>query len=129
MKAPVTGSLMHSSITQRHFGSPASHLRSVAFLEGLSYVVLLFVAVPLKYLGDLPIAVSVVGPVHGTLFAWLGLLVVGGLTSRDRSMGWGIRIMVAALLPFGIFVIDRRLRAEVNDKGRETVSGGSRTRP
>ena len=90
---------------------------------------LLFVAVPLKYLGDLPIAVRVVGPVHGTLFAWLGLLVVGGLTSRDRSMGWGIRIMVAALLPFGIFVIDRGLRAEVNDKGRETVSGGSRTRP
>jgi integral membrane protein len=119
----VTG----SGITQRHFGSPASHLRSVAFLEGLSYVVLLFVAVPLKYLGDLPIAVRVVGPVHGTLFVWLGLLVVGGLTSRDRSMGWGIRIMVAALLPFGIFVIDRGLRAEMNDKGRETVSGGRLT--
>ena len=123
MKASVTGSLMRSSIIQRHFRSPASHLRSVAFLEGLSYVALLFVAVPLKYLGDLPIAVHVVGPVHGTLFAWLGLLVVGGLTSRDRSMGWGIRIMVAALLPFGIFVIDRGLRAEANDEGRETVSG------
>ena len=57
MKATVTGSLMRSSITQRHFGSLASHLRSVAFLEGLSYVALLFVAVPLKYLGDLPLAV------------------------------------------------------------------------
>ena len=113
-----------SVITQRHFGSPASHLRSVAFLEGLSYVALLFFAVPLKYLGDLPLAVHIVGPIHGTLFAWLSLLVVGGLTSRDRPMSWGIRIMVAALLPFGIFVIDGRLRAEVHTEDRETISGG-----
>ena len=85
---------------------------------------LLFFAVPLKYLGDLPLAVHVVGPIHGTLFAWLSLLVVGGLTSRDRPMSWGVRIMVAALLPFGIFVIDGRLRAEVNAEGRETINGG-----
>ena len=113
-----------SVITQRHFGSPASRLRSIAFLEGLSYVALLFFAVPLKYLGDLPLAVHVVGPIHGTLFAWLGLLVVGGLTSHKRPMIWGIRIMAAALLPFGIFVIDGRLKAEVNAEGRETISGG-----
>ena len=113
-----------SVITQRPFGSPASHLRSVAFLEGLSYVALLFFAVPLKYLGDLPLAVHVVGPIHGTLFIWLGLLVVSGLTSRDRPMSWGIRIMVAALLPFGILVIDGRLKAEVNAEGRETISDG-----
>ena len=109
---------MRSSIAERHFGSPASHLRSVAFLEGLSYLLLLFVAMPLKYLGDLPIAVSVVGPIHGALFAWLGMLVVGGLTSRGRPMSWSVRIMVAALLPFGMFVIDRGLKAEVNAEGR-----------
>ncbi len=109
---------MRSSTTERYFGSPASHLRSVAFLEGLSYLLLLFVAMPLKYLGDLPLAVTVVGPIHGALFVWLGMLVVGGLTSRGRPMSWSVRIMVAALLPFGMFVIDRRLKAEVNAEGK-----------
>ena len=54
-------SLMRASVTHRYFGSPASHLRSVAFLEGLSYLLLLFLALPLKYLGDRPGAVGVVG--------------------------------------------------------------------
>jgi len=114
---------MRSSIAERHFGSPASHLRSVAFLEGLSYLLLLFVAMPLKYLGDLPLAVTVVGPIHGVLFVWLGMLVVGGLTSRGRPMSWSVRIMVAALLPFGMFVIDRGLKAEVIAEESQTGSG------
>lgn len=114
---------MRSSIIERHFGLPASHLRSVAFLEGLSYLLLLFFAMPLKYLRDLPLAVSVVGPIHGALFIWLGMLVVGGLTSRGRSKGWGVRIMIAALLPFAMFFLDGRLKAEVDAEGRETVNG------
>lgn len=95
------------------FDSPAAHLRSVAFLEGLSYVVLLFVAMPLKYLAGQPLAVRIVGSLHGALFVWLALLVLRGLTRRGRPFGWGVRIMVASLLPFGTFAIDRRLRAEV----------------
>ena len=114
---------MRSSIIERYFGLPASHLSSVAFLEGLSYLLLLFFAMPLKYLRDLPLAVSVVGPIHGALFIWLGMLVVGGLTSRGRSKGGGVRIMIAALLPFAMFFLDGRLKAEVDAEGRETVNG------
>ena len=47
-----------------------------------------------------------------------------GLRSRDRSFGWGMRLFVASLLPFGTFVIDHRLPAEVNAEGRETVDDG-----
>lgn len=111
---------MRASITHRYFGSPASHLRSVAFLEGISYLLLLFVAMPLKYLADLPVAVSVVGSIHGTLFVWLGMLVVGGLTSRGRSKSWAARIMGAALLPFAMFLLDGQLKAEVDTEGTET---------
>ena len=85
----------------------------MAVLEGLSYVILLFIAMPLKYLGDIPFAVRLVGSAHGALFVWLALLVLHGLTHRGRPFAWGLRIMVASLLPFGTFVIDRRLRAEV----------------
>ena len=101
------------------FDSPAAHLRSVALLEGLSYVILLFIAMPLKYLGDMPLAVRIVGSAHGALFVWLGSLVLTGLTRRGRPFGWAVRIMVASLLPFGTLVIDRRLRleAEVDERG------------
>ena len=104
---------MRLAVHHQYFGSPASHLRSIVFLEGVSYVLLLFIAMPLKYLGDLPAAVSVVGPILGVLFIWLGMLVVGGIANRRRPMSWAVRIMVAALLPFGMLVIDRSLKAEV----------------
>lgn len=98
----------------RHFGTAASHLRSVAVVEGISYLVLLFIAMPLKYLGDMPLAVRVAGSVHGALFVWLGVLVLGGLITRGRPMGWAVKIMVASLVPFGTLVIDRGLRAEAD---------------
>jgi len=107
----------------RHFGTPASHLRSIAVIEGLSYLVLLFIAMPLKYLGDMPLAVRIAGSVHGALFVWLGLLVLGGLIRRRRSLGWAGKILVASLLPFGTFVIDRGLRAEVESDGRLAMDG------
>jgi len=109
--------IMRSAVGKTHFGTPASHLRSIALLEGLSYLVLLFIAMPLKYLGDMPMAVRIVGSAHGALFVWLGLLALRGLTSRGRPASWAARIMVASLLPFGTLVIDRRLRGEV-DAGR-----------
>ena len=48
--------------------TPLRQLRLVALLEGTSFVVLLFIAMPLKYLADLPLAVRIVGSVHGALF-------------------------------------------------------------
>ena len=90
-------------------------------------MVLLFVAMPLKYVGDMPLAVRIAGSAHGALFVWLGVLVLQGLRSRDRSFRWGMRLFVASLLTFGTFVIDRRLRAEVNAEGGETVGDGGPT--
>jgi len=104
------------SLLRRYFGSPGAHLRSVALIEGLSFVLLLFVAMPLKYGADMPMAVRIVGASHGALFIWLGWLVLSGMRNRGRSMEWATRIMVAALLPFGPFVIDRRLRAEADEE-------------
>ncbi len=104
------------SLLRRHFGSPGAHLRSIALVEGLSFVLLLFVAMPLKYGADMPMAVRIVGLAHGGLFMWLGWLVLSGMRHRGRSAEWATRIMVAALLPFGPFVIDRRLRAEIDEE-------------
>ena len=67
---------------------------------------------PLKYLADLPMAVKVVGWAHGVLF--VALCVVLFQVWRDRNWLWkrAAMVFVAALLPFGPFVIDERLKAE-----------------
>lgn len=94
------------------FDTPTARLRSVALLEGASFVVLLFAAMPLKYLGGEPLAVRVVGALHGGLFLWLMLLLLAGVRERGKPFGWAARIGAASLLPFGTFVLDGRLRAE-----------------
>ncbi len=91
------------------FDTATARLRAIAFIEGLSYLALLGIAMPLKYLADQPLAVTVTGSVHGVLFVWLGILVLRGMTSRGKSFAWGARIGVASLLPFGTFFLDRQL--------------------
>jgi len=95
--------------------TPIGRLRAIALLEGASFVLLLFVAMPLKYLADMPLAVRIVGMAHGVLFiAFLVALGQASMAARWRS-GRVALVFVAALLPFGPFVIDRRLRDE--DRG------------
>jgi integral membrane protein len=85
-------------------------LRIIAFLEGISLLALVGVAVPVKYiLGD-PYWVRVLGPVHGLLF----LLFVVNTLSVGVEHGWKFRtttwkVLVACVVPFGTFYIDRKI--------------------
>ena len=89
------------------------NFRIVAFLEGMSFVVLLFVAMPLKYMLDLPIAVRVVGSIHGLLF----VIFVAALVRVAFERRWPLRrsavAFVASCVPFGTFVLDRALKREL----------------
>ena len=88
-------------------------LRLVAFLEGTSFLVLLFIAMPLKYLAGLPLAVRIVGLVHGVLF----VIFLAALYRAGSQRGWPLRRWIAAfvssVVPFGTFVFDRSLRHEI----------------
>ena len=95
------------------FDTPLAHARAVAFLEGVSYVLLLFVAMPLKYLADQPMAVRIAGSIHGFLFVWLGLAVLLAMRRAGRTVSWGALVMGVSLLPFGAFVLDRTLARQV----------------
>lgn len=81
--------------------------RTVGFLEGTSFLLLLGVAMPLKYLADMPLAVRYVGWAHGVLFL---AYVAVAFAAADR-MNWTVKqrlgSLVAAVLPFGPFVFDR----------------------
>lgn len=89
---------------------PLARLRIVGMMEGASFLVLLGIAMPLKYLAGFPQAVRVVGMMHGILF----LLFVAAVVQVSVSMRWPLRRVLAALaasvLPFGPFVFDAHLR-------------------
>jgi integral membrane protein len=88
-------------------------LRLVALLEGTSFLVLLFVAMPLKYLAGLPLAVRIVGSLHGLLF----LMFLAALYRAGSRHGWPLRrwaiAFLSSIVPFGTFVFDRSLRHEI----------------
>jgi len=91
--------------------NPIPFLRKTALIEAVSFLVLMGVAMPLKYIWGMPLAVKVVGWIHGILF----LIFCGALFRTILAAKWPLArsalIFVAALLPFGPFVVDRRMRA------------------
>ena len=97
---------------------PSSWLRRIGWIEGLSFLLLLGVAMPLKYAYDQPLAVKVAGWIHGALFVLLGIIVLVVMRKRRWPFRRGVLVMVAALLPFGPFIFDRRI------EGYESESSG-----
>ena len=86
-------------------------LRVVGLLEGLSFLLLLFIAMPMKYMLDNPILVKYVGMGHGVLFI-LFLIVLFVVCEKQKwSLQMFILGLIASILPFGTFVFDRKLKA------------------
>lgn len=90
--------------------SSTGRLRLLGAIEGLSMLLLVFVAMPLKYMAGQPEMVRIVGSVHGGLFILLVLyaLYVG------FEMGWSFWkvtfwILVGSIFPFGPFLVDYKL--------------------
>jgi integral membrane protein len=84
-------------------------LRLLGNIEGISYLLLLGIAMPMKYFFGFPMAVKIVGMAHGVLFIAYCLLLALQMRSNKWSLLFGIYLFVATLIPFGTFVTDRRL--------------------
>ena len=87
--------------------------RITALMEGWSYLTLLFVAMPLKYGAGLPLAVRVVGSVHGLLFIVFVVTLYRVLRARKWPIGRAFKAFVCSVIPFGAFVFDVSLRKEI----------------
>ncbi len=82
--------------------------RVVAFLEGLSYLLLLFIATPIKYIANDPQYVKMLGMPHGLLF--IGYIALAFAIKSDfkwTSKDFAI-ILIAAIIPFGTFYVDKK---------------------
>jgi integral membrane protein len=82
--------------------------RLTAFLEGISYILLLFIAVPIKYLLNEALYVKILGMPHGILFI---LYILFSIIAKIKY-NWNFRkflvISIASLVPFGTFYIDKK---------------------
>ncbi|MBP1155907.1 MULTISPECIES: DUF3817 domain-containing protein [unclassified Paenibacillus] len=92
--------------------TPLGRLRLIALYEGISYLVLLLIAMPLKYFADLPMAVSIVGALHGLLFVLFLIAVAHVMFVHRWSVLRGIGALIASLVPFGTFVLDVQLKRD-----------------
>ncbi len=92
-------------------------LRLVALSEGLSYVVLLAIAMPMKYVLDRPEAVRIVGMLHGVLFVFFVGALLHAHLERRWKMSFSSLVFLSSLVPLGAFWMDRRLKrlAEESD--------------
>ena len=88
-------------------------LRILAFFEGLSLIILVFVAVPMKHFYDNPSLVKSLGPIHGVLF----LVFVGLAVMASFEYNWKFwrtfKVLISSFIPFGTFYIDRSILSKL----------------
>ena len=97
--------------------NPVGRLRILGLLEGVSLVLLVFVAVPLKHFYHNPALVQAIGPVHGLLF----LLFVLNTLYIGVEYAWKFwqttwKVLLSSVIPFGTFYIDRTILARLEQR-------------
>jgi len=90
-------------------------LRIIALLEGISLLILVFVAMPLKYIFLYPFVTKYMGLVHGSLF----LLFIFNTLSVGIEQRWDFKkttwkVLLACVIPFGVFYIDKKILRKVS---------------
>ncbi|MES2678273.1 MAG: DUF3817 domain-containing protein [Bacteroidota bacterium] len=98
----------------KFFNTKIGRLRLVGLLEGVSLLLLVGIAVPVKHLYGDPYLVQSIGPVHGILF----LLFVFNALSVGVEQQWKFRdttwkVLLACIIPFGTFYIDRKILSKI----------------
>jgi integral membrane protein len=86
--------------------------RKIALAEGVSFLVLLFIAMPMKYLASEPMAVTIVGGLHGMLFIAFLIMMWEVRNEFKKGWSWVAKALIASILPFGTIVMDKEWRKE-----------------
>ena len=86
--------------------------RIIAIAEGISFLVLLLIAMPLKYFFQFPAAVKYCGWIHGALFVAFIYFAFTVWTEFKKTGIWLLKAFAASVIPCGTFVFDKELRKE-----------------
>lgn len=95
---------------KKYFSTSIGRLRLYAFLEGVSLLALIFIAMPIKYFMNDPSWVKAIGPVHGALFL---LFIYGAVTMgvEEKWKFWKTTfiVLLSSFIPFGTFYVDWKI--------------------
>lgn len=86
--------------------------RMVGIAEGISFLILLLIAMPLKYMFNIPEAVKIFGWIHGALFIGFIYFAFEVMGTLKKNIGWFAKAFAAAFIPLGTFIFDRQLKKE-----------------
>ena len=89
--------------------NPIPLLRTITLMEGISFLLLLFIAMPLKYVWNMPLAVRIAGSAHGILFVIFCILLVQTWIVARWPAARAVLIFAASIIPFGPWLVDRRM--------------------
>ena len=87
-----------------------SRFRIIAFMEGISFLVLLFIAMPMKYFFEIPIATKIVGSMHGVLFVLFCIFLYDAARSNAWIYKFRTFAFISSFVPFGMIWLDKKLQ-------------------
>ena len=90
--------------------SALGRFRVISAIEGLSYLLLVFIAMPIKYIGENPYPVKVLGMIHGVLFIIFMISLFETKRKESWDTGFMFQLFVLSLIPFGAFLIEKRVK-------------------
>ncbi|KWW15465.1 MULTISPECIES: DUF3817 domain-containing protein [Peribacillus] len=91
------------------FSTAFGWFRFITIIEGISYVLLLAIGMPIKYILNIGEATLILGSIHGFLFVVFGLLLLYVSLQSKWSFVKMALIFIVSFIPFGNFVIDRKV--------------------
>ncbi len=90
--------------------SSIDRLRLVSFIEGVSFVLLIFIGMPLKYKMDMPMPNKIFGMGHGILTMVFVFALFNAWADKEIDLKVSFQTFVASLIPFGAFFMERKLK-------------------
>lgn len=92
------------------FNNAVNRFRLISAIEGISYLILVFIAMPLKYFAENPYAVKVVGMTHGILFIIFVISLLEAKTKEKWDLNYSFKLLVLSLIPFGAIAIENSVK-------------------
>ncbi|GAA4339001.1 DUF3817 domain-containing protein [Mucilaginibacter gynuensis] len=102
---------------QKYFNTKIGRLRIVALFEGISLLILIGIAVPLKYAFHDASLVKTMGPIHGLLFLFFVLNTISvGVEYKWKFSETTWKVLLACIIPFGTFYIDYTILSKIQNR-------------
>lgn len=87
-----------------------SQFRTISIIEGISYLILVFLAMPLKYYFHEPLAVKIFGMIHGILFIIFCIALFNAMRRYKWSFLFGLKLFIYSLIPFLFILIEKNIK-------------------